>query len=83
MKAILDINENGDIDCLYTDYINLFAIGTVVNVRKASNVEFNEKTQEWEVITLEGDVIHKNKNREKAIEFEIEVFSPGVKYCSI
>ena len=76
MKAILEIDENGDVHCLYTDKIDLFAIGTVCNVRKASNVEFNEQDQVWEVLSLEGEVLHRNINREKAIEWEIWAFSP-------
>lgn len=77
MKVILDIDEIGDVHCLWTDDINLFDIGLVTNVRKASNVEFNEVEQMWEVLSLEGEVLHQNKNREAAVEFEIEAFSPG------
>lgn len=80
MNIVLDIDQTGDVHCLYTDRINLFDIGRVTNVRKASNVEFNESEQTWEILSLEGEVLYKNKNREAAIEFEIEVFSPGGKY---
>lgn len=78
--AVLEICENGNIHCLYTDKIDLFAIGRVVDVRKASNVEFNEVEQVWEVLCLEGEVLYKNTNREKAIDWEIVNFSPGGKY---
>lgn len=78
MKTItLDIDSNGDVHGLYTDDIDLFAIGRVTNIRKASNVEFNEKEQTWEVLSLDGKILHTNPNREKAIEWEIEAFSPG------
>ena len=73
----LDIDPNGDIHLLYTDEIDLFAIGLVTNIRKASNVEFNEAEQTWEVLSLDDKVLHTNPNREKAIEWEIEAFSPG------
>lgn len=73
----LDIDSNGDVHCLYTDAINLFAIGLVTDIHKASNVEFNEKEQTWEVLSLDGEVLHTNPNRDKAIEWEIEAFSPG------
>lgn len=76
----LDIDSNGNIFCLYTDEINLFAIGRVTNVRKASNVEFNEPSQLWEVKSLDGKVLYQNTNRNKALEFEIVQFSPGGKY---
>lgn len=80
MKVILDIDEIGDVHCLWTDDINLFDIGLVTNVRKASNVEFNESEQIWEVLSLKGDVLHQNKNREEAIEWEIGAMSPGGMY---
>lgn len=78
--AILEVNEDGDIHCLYTDEIDLFSVGRVVQVRKASNVEFNEEEQVWEVLSLEGEVLYKNKNRQAAINWEIISFSPGGKY---
>ena len=80
MKIVLDIDQAGDVRCLYTDEINLFAIGRVVNVRKASNVEFNEYKQCWQVISLNGEILHENPNRETAIEWEIRAFSPGGKH---
>lgn len=78
--AILEVNEDGDIHCLYTDEIDLFSVGRVVQVRKASNVEFNEAEQVWEVLSLEGEALYRNTNRKKAIEWEIISFSPGGKH---
>lgn len=78
--AILEINNDGNVHCLYTDEVNLFSIGRVTNVRKASNVEFNEVDQLWEVLSLEGEVLHTNTSRDKAIEWEIVQFSSGGKY---
>ena len=80
---VFDIDENGNMHGLYTDSINLFEIGRVINVKKASNVEFNQKKQMWEVLSLDGEVLFEHQNREKAIEKEIEMFSPGGKYCEI
>lgn len=74
---VLDIDTKGNIKCLYTDEIDLFAIGKVVDMRKASNVEFNEKEQCWEVLSLKGEVLHTDTNRESAIEWEIQEFSWG------
>ena len=73
----LDIDQDGNIHCLYTDDVNLFVLGLVTDIRKASNIEFNEAEQTWEVLSLDGKVLHTNPNREKAIEWEIEAFSPG------
>ena len=77
IKIVLEIYNNGDIHGLYTDDINLFALGLVTDIHKASNVEFNEAKQTWEVLSLDGKVLHANPNREKAIEWEIVAFSPN------
>jgi len=82
VNTILEVTENGDLVCLYTDEVDLFALGRVEGVRKASNVEFNEADQVWEVLSLDGEVLYTNPNREKAIDWEIEAFSPGGEhYC--
>lgn len=73
----LEITKEGDVRCLYTDQIDLFSIGRVTDVKKASNVEFNEEDQVWEVLSLDGKVLHTNRNREVAIEWEIGAMSPG------
>ncbi len=80
MKVVLEIDEQGDIHGLYTDDVDLFAVGRVTNIRKASNIDFNEEGQVWEVLSLEGKVLHTNQNREKAIEWEVDAFSPGGKH---
>ena len=81
IKCVFGIDTNGDLKGLYTDQIDLFAIGMVTGVKKASNIEFDEKLQLWQVLSLDGEVLHMNINREKAIEHEIEMFSPGGKHC--
>lgn len=79
-EIILEINEDGNVLCLWTDDIDLFDVGLITNVHKASDVDFNQEEQIWEVLSLDRKVLHKNKNRDKAIEFEIKEFSPGGKY---
>ncbi len=80
MKIVLEIDEVGDVHGLYTDCVDLFSVGRVTNIRKASNVEFNELLQCWEILSLDGKVLYQNQNREVAIQKEIELFSPGSKY---
>ena len=79
-KLVFEITPEGDLHGLYTDEINLFSVGRVTDVKKASNVEFNQDEQVWEVLSLEGEVLHKTSNRNSAIDWEIEAFSPGGKY---
>lgn len=77
MKIVLDIDKEGNVHGLYTDEINLFSIGKITNVRKASNVEFCEENQTWQVLSLDGKVLYENRSREEAIEWEIAALSPG------
>lgn len=80
INLVFDIDKEGNMHGIYTDEIDLFSIGRVTNIKKASNVEFNEVEQVWEVLSLDGEVLHNNPNRNKAIEWEIENFSPGGKH---
>ena len=80
IETILDVDENGNIHCLYTDEIDLFSLGKITNVRKASNVEFDEPSQSWQVLSLEGEVLYTNSNREAAIKWEVVQFSFGGPY---
>jgi len=81
MIPVLEIDEHGNISTLYTDEIDLYAIGQVHNVRRASHLEFNEANQEWEVMNaVTGKIVHRDKNRTRAINWEIKNFSPGGRY---
>lgn len=78
---ILEISESGDIICLYSDQINLYEIGRVTSVKRASFIEFNETKQYWEVIDAKTkEIVYQNKIREKCIEWEIINFGCGGKY---
>lgn len=77
----LEIDNKGNISTLYNDNINLYELGKVTNVRRASNIEFNQKCQYWEVINARTkEIVYQNKIREKCVEWEIINFSPGGKY---
>lgn len=84
MIPILEINEQGNISTLYNDQIDLFSLGIVYNIKRATNIEFDEINQCWNVISCKSnETVYKNKNREKAIEWEIEMFSPGGYYYNV
>jgi len=74
---VLEFDENGDIVTLYTDEIDLYELGVIGGVRRASHVEFDQARQEWMVRTPDGEVVHRDRNRERAIEWEIWNFGPG------
>ncbi len=81
MIPILDIDEQGNISTLYSDEIDLYQLGQVTHVRRASEILFNELKQYWEVLDAKTkEIVYQNKNRELAIKKEIELFSPGGKF---
>ncbi len=84
MIPTIEIDKEGDIETLYTDDIDLYDLGIVENVRRASNIEFNQIKQAWEVIdAATNKIVHENKNRDDAIAWEINEFSPGGKLSQI
>lgn len=79
-NVVLEIDGNGNVHGLYTDRVDLYSIGKIVNIRKASNVDFNQDKQTWEVASLDGEVLYTHPNREEAVEWEIISFSPNGPY---
>ena len=81
MIPTIEIDECGNITTLYNDEVDLYELGRVHDVHKASNVEFNESQQLWEIIHAKtGKVVGSDKNREEAIKKEIRMFQPGGEY---
>lgn len=73
MIPTIEIDTNGNIRTIYSDDIDLYALGEVHSVRRASSIGFDEANQEWMVIQAStGDIIHRNKSRAQAILWEIE-----------
>ncbi len=77
----LEIDSDGNIMTLYTEEIHLFELGSISNVERASNIVFDETTQEWIVVKAsDSKEVHRNSRRSAAIDWEIVAFSPGGKY---
>lgn len=81
MIPVIEIDSQGNIKTLYTDEVDLYELGLVHSVRRASNVEFNQADQMWEVINISSnEIVYRHKSREQAIDWEITNFSPGGMY---
>lgn len=66
------IKDDGDVDCLYTDKINLKEIGKL-DVSRASTVEWDNDIQGWVVdILIDGHKIGPFDSREDALCAEVE-----------
>ncbi|MEI8289555.1 MAG: hypothetical protein WCH99_08770 [Verrucomicrobiota bacterium] len=76
MNAVLSIAPDGSVECLWTEAIPLESLGTLT-VKRASNVEFNEASQEWEVIlaTAPDVVAFSHKSRAACIAWEVETIN--------
>ena len=76
MNAVLTIGNDGSVECLWTEAIPLESLGTL-NVKRASNVEFNETSQLWEVkLATSPDVVaFENASRAVCIAWEVETIN--------
>jgi hypothetical protein len=80
MLVVIEALPDGTARCLHTDIIPLQSIGRMT-VRRASTVEFNERTQEWEVrvprhdsftrlLGIETRTLFANTSRQLCLEYE-------------
>lgn len=66
------IGTEGTIQAVYSDKIKNMNLGKL-EVSRASNVEFNAKTQEWEATTLSGELIAHGPSRDDVIKEEVRI----------
>lgn len=78
----LFIKPNGNIECLYSEEIDLSELGTLT-VQRASHVEFNNEKQLWEVRLVNSGVLGYFKTRREALDFEIEVLNKRIQNDTI
>ena len=69
--------DGGQIDCLYTEAIDLSALGRL-HVVRATDIRFNDPTQVWEVRhAITGDVLFTHSSRNECLRWEHQNFQPG------
>ncbi len=84
MLPTIEIDENGNLVTLYDDELDLQNVGKIINMRRASHVDFNEITQLWEVRSAKtGELVHVDKSYGKAVEWEIINFSPSGQFYEL
>lgn len=76
MTATLTISPDGRTATgLWTEALNLHALGTC-HVERASTIEFNNTTQEWDVaIPVGGPVLFSDPSRQVCLDWEHEYFN--------
>ena len=68
----LKIGSNGEVTAVYSDRLRDLHLGPM-EVKRASNVEFDHQTQLWQARTPEGELIAKGPDRDQVIKDEVRV----------
>ena len=75
-KITLRIQPSGRVDCLYTDAIDLRALGPL-EVYRATDIRFCEISQEWKVrCAVTGALLHTDPSREACLDWERDNLGP-------
>ena len=72
--VVLKIDQQGNGRCLYTEIIDLAALGAL-EIARASNVEFNNARQVWEVRNAEGVMLFTHSSRTHCLAWEQHYFN--------
>jgi hypothetical protein len=70
MSATITFSSDGNGHCLYTESMDLKNIGTL-EIQRATNIEFNDKNQCWEVRDAKDNgILYQDASREICIAWE-------------
>ena len=74
MIHVVTFDPSGTARCLYTEVMDLNALGSL-EIRRASTIEFNNQTQEWEVKSPEGSLLYSHASRAMCLNWENQFFN--------
>ena len=81
MKVIIRFTPGGHIDCLYTDAIDLRALGRL-HVVRATDIRFNDQTQQWDTRhAVTGEVLFSHNSRAACLAWEHDNLQPKTQDC--
>lgn len=72
----LTFNPSGIGTCFYTEAIDLSSIG-VLEISRATTIEFNSGSRTWEVKNIEGEILFENASRQTCLLWEQNHFNQG------
>ena len=82
LPEVIHFAPDGSGAGLYTELIDLREIGSLEVVR-ASEIEFNETTQQWEVFDYTGKRVFSDPSREVCLRWERQHFNQSTHSQSI
>jgi hypothetical protein len=68
------IDSTGDVRCLYTERIDLRQLGEL-KITRATTIEFNHQTSEWEVMDSENKLLFHHASRSTCLAWEQQHFN--------
>ena len=75
MNINISFNPDGTAHCLWTEVLPLHKLGRL-EIHRASNIEFNNATQQWDVIDRKGKVRFIARSRSACLEWEEQNLQP-------
>ena len=74
MHHVLTFDPHGQVHCLYTEALDLTAIGPL-EITRASSIEHNHATQQWEVRDAQGELLYQHSLRSACLAWEHQLFN--------
>ena len=75
MNTVITFAPDGTARCLWTEAVPLHELGRL-EIHRASNIEFNNTTQQWEVKDRKGKVRFFAKSRSACLDWEQQNLQP-------
>ena len=69
MNINITFTPDGTAQCLWTEVLPLYELG-LLEITRASNIEFNNSTQHWEVKDRKGNVRFIARSRSACLNWE-------------
>jgi len=70
----ITFDSQGTGHCLYMELIDLKTVGSL-NITRATNIEFNHQTENWEVKDLQNQLLFNHPSRQICLEWEQQHFT--------
>jgi hypothetical protein len=74
IESVIKFDPQGTGHCLYTEAVDLSAIGPL-QIARATTIEFNPASQQWEVRDPEGQLLFSDASRKICLDWEHKYFN--------